>query len=247
MTAQLCKALVAAQADLKAPKFDKSSTAFGGRAYKYASLSAILDAVRPALAKHGLAVLQPIASEGDQVVIRTILVHSSGEMIEESQRARAPEDHQKRGSAITYMRRYGLQSMLAVAADEDDDGAAAVEPERKPEPSAQELTDRLENIRQRQTMRALQGKDPRPKKDLVRVEGVVSAVYVNDEPKPHRVVLEDGQGLKAWQRDLDKIRHLISGEKYVFMCARSKPKPGYSEELFIDSVEAAIPGEEIPF
>jgi hypothetical protein len=247
MTTQLFKALVAAQADLKAPKFDKSSTAFGGRAYKYASLAAIIDSVRPALAKHGLAVLQPIATEGDAVVIRTILVHSSGEMLEESQRAKAPEDHQKRGSAITYMRRYGLQSMLSLAADDDDDGAAAVEPEKKPEPSAQELSNQLETIRQRHVMRALEGKDPRPKKDLVRIEGVVSTVYMNDAPKPHRVVLEDGHALKAWQRDAEKIKHLIVGERYVFMCSKSKPKPGYGEELFIDTVEAAIPGEEIPF
>lgn len=81
----------------------------------------------------------------------------------------------------------------------------------------------------------------------VRVEGVVETVYLNDAPKPHKVILEDGTVLKAWNDKGPIVEPLVKGERYVFMCSRSKPRGNYPPELMIDSVEAAIPGEEIPF
>jgi hypothetical protein len=91
---------------------------------KFADLAAIWDACRLPLAKNGLAVIQPIKTSGMVVVITTLLVHSSGEWIEESLTMLAQQNTpQAIGSTITYGRRYGLAAMVGVA-PEDDDGQA---------------------------------------------------------------------------------------------------------------------------
>ena len=47
---------------------DKSKQAFG---FPYADLAAILAHVRPIATKHGLAIVQDVESEGDEVRVRT--------------------------------------------------------------------------------------------------------------------------------------------------------------------------------
>lgn len=129
---KLAAALVQAQPDLKAPAFDSHSTAYGGKPYKYASLSAVVAVVRPALAKHGLGVIQLLGNDGPDLLVTTRLVHSSGETVESTQRAPCPSKPQDRGGVITYLRRYGLNALLCLAAEEDDDAGAAQEDARTP-------------------------------------------------------------------------------------------------------------------
>lgn len=108
----------------------------GKRSYEYnfADLASTIDAVRPALSSEGLAVIcSPITCDnGLEVFAR--LIHASGEWIEIgplyfgcSQR---PQDV---GSAITYARRYLMQALLGLAA-EDDDGSSAQASEPAPAP-----------------------------------------------------------------------------------------------------------------
>ena len=131
---KLAAALVASQADLKPPPFDSQSTAFGGKPYRYASLQSVIGVVRPALAKHGLAVMQELSNDGNDLLVTTRLVHSSGESMESVQRSPCPVKPQDRGGVITYLRRYGLNALLCLAAEEDDDAeatqTAAVESEK---------------------------------------------------------------------------------------------------------------------
>ena len=129
---KLAAALVQAQPDLKAPAFDSQSTAYGGKPYKYASLSAVVAVVRPALAKHGLGVIQLLGNDGTDLLVTTRLVHLSGETVESTQRAPCPSKPQDRGGVITYLRRYGLNALLCLAAEEDDDAGAAQEDARAP-------------------------------------------------------------------------------------------------------------------
>ena len=89
--------------------------------FKYATLDAVLSAVRPVLAKNGLSVTQ-LAING---ALRTILMHSSGQYISHDLPMTYHEDPQEFGSEMTYKRRYGIVSILCVAADEDEDGNAA--------------------------------------------------------------------------------------------------------------------------
>lgn len=89
--------------------------------FQYAPLESILAAVQPALAANGLAVVQML--DDDHLV--TSLVHSSGAYL--TGRAKLPPtgDIKELGSAVTYLRRYAIQAMLGIAAEDDDDGSRA--------------------------------------------------------------------------------------------------------------------------
>jgi hypothetical protein len=90
---------------------------------KYAPLDAIIEATRPVLAKHGLAVQQnPVFSDGCAGV-QTVIIHKSGH--KESSLLLLPlkdQSPQGVGSAITYARRYSLAAVLGIASEDDDDG-----------------------------------------------------------------------------------------------------------------------------
>ena len=114
-----------AQDAIKDKKGDKSS---------YADLGQILNLVRPALAKHGLAVTQlPCeCSDPGSIAVDTMLMHSSGEWISNSfsmpiNRIVRKADNkditnapQASGSVITYARRYALAAVLGITQEDDD-------------------------------------------------------------------------------------------------------------------------------
>ena len=138
-TATLCAALVAAQGGLKPIAKDGKNPAFRAR---YATLDGIMETVRPALAAHGLAVVQgvihPETGEGGRLVgitVETRLVHTSGEWLASVVPVPvAKGDAHGLGSALSYGRRYGISALLALSTDEDEDGnAAAKAPPAKPQ------------------------------------------------------------------------------------------------------------------
>jgi hypothetical protein len=156
-TATLCAALVAAQGALKPIAKDGKNPAFRSR---YATLDGIMETVRPALAAHGLTVVQgvihPETGEGGRLVgitVETRLVHTSGEWLASVVPVPvAKGDAHGLGSALSYGRRYGISALLALSTDEDDDGNAAAKappakPQAKPAPTApapgQRLHDRV--------------------------------------------------------------------------------------------------------
>lgn len=97
----------------------------------YADFATIVRASRPALSKNGLSVLQRVVTaEGGAELLDTMLLHASGQYIG-SRVAVKPvkQDAQSLGSCITYLKRYCYAAIVGVtAADEDDDGEAAVAP-----------------------------------------------------------------------------------------------------------------------
>jgi hypothetical protein len=121
---EIVKALVAAQAEIGAAKFDATNPYFKSR---YATLGAVIDASRPALTKHGLAVTQPAWIESGTVTVETILVHSSGEWLGSAMAlplgtGKENSIEQIAGKTISYLRRYGYASLVGIYADEDTDG-----------------------------------------------------------------------------------------------------------------------------
>ena len=127
----IAAALAAAQAEMGKIVKDKTAkvqtSTGGGYSFDYADLASMLDVVKPALAKHSIALVQAASVHDGSVVLDSRLLHSSGEWIESSL-ALKPGDTspQKVGSAITYARRYSLACLVGVASeDEDDDGNAA--------------------------------------------------------------------------------------------------------------------------
>lgn len=118
---KLAAALVKAQAEIKFAAKDSSNPFFKS---KYADLPAVIDAIKPALNKHGISFLQIVVQEG----VETMLLHESGEYISGITPVVVAKqnDPQALGSAITYAKRYGLQAIVGVPADVDDDGEAAM-------------------------------------------------------------------------------------------------------------------------
>ena len=131
---KLAVALAKAQGEMKNPPKDSINPHFKS---KYADLATVRDTVMPTLNKNGLSVLQ-LPCECDGVpALTTLLMHDSGEWVETTIQLRGKMDPQGVGSALTYMRRYTLQSIAGVAADEDDDGNAASRPHQQPAPAKQ--------------------------------------------------------------------------------------------------------------
>ena len=120
------------------PSIKKNASGYG---YRFADLDEITKSIKPLLAKHKLGFTQPI----DGTRLKTIVFHTeSGESIEGS--AEIPQgvtlkgqnEFQTMGSAITYLRRYGLVSMLGLVTDEDADAAGETKrPAPRQEPTPQ--------------------------------------------------------------------------------------------------------------
>ena len=123
---QYAAAYVAAWAELQNVVAASSGQARQAK-YKYAKLDAVLDAVRPTLAKHGLAVQQPQVEPPtrDSVAVATILMHRSGHSERWVTVMPSPTDPQGVGSALTYLRRYSLSSALSISTQDDDDATSA--------------------------------------------------------------------------------------------------------------------------
>lgn len=117
---QIAEALLAARKEFGAVIKNASNPFFNS---KYADLGGIIDAIEDSLTKHELLLIQTVTVDG----LATKILHSSGEELDCGV---VPivntADMQKLGSAITYARRYAIQSALMLSA-QDDDGNAAVQ------------------------------------------------------------------------------------------------------------------------
>ena len=132
---ELAKALAAANGHIKNPNLDAVNPHFKSR---YASLGAIINAVRAPLAAHGISAVQTVSNDGGSVGVTTTLLHSSGEWMAETIWSALPDRAtvQQLGSSITYLRRYSLAAVTGVVGEEDDDGNAGSNNDRndRPEP-----------------------------------------------------------------------------------------------------------------
>ena len=89
---------------------------------KYFDINSLLRHVEPLLQKNGLLLLQPIV-KGE--VFSEIVDIESGESVQSSIPLPQMDDPQKLGSAVTYYRRYTLQSLLGLQAEDDDANSAS--------------------------------------------------------------------------------------------------------------------------
>lgn len=125
--ASLAAALITLQTRL--PRITKDAKGQAGqRETRYASLTAIHDAVLPILAELGLLWLcKPQLRDDGRFVLTYIIKHEpSGEWEDGDFPLPETGGSQALGSAITYARRYALTAVLGIApADDDDDGHAA--------------------------------------------------------------------------------------------------------------------------
>ena len=137
----LATALIAAQGELKSPAKNMTNPFFQST---YAGLPDCCDAVRDVYRRNGLVVVQgggehaeslgrgvgSLPSNGGDlrvaITVETRIIHESGQWIEASMPVVLSKlDPQAVGSAVTYGRRYLLNSMSFLAPDDDDDANSA--------------------------------------------------------------------------------------------------------------------------
>lgn len=134
---QFIPAFIRAQQKMTNVVRDSRNPTFNSR---YPSLTAVRDVVTPFLNAEGIAVLQPISTEGSMAVCTTIFWHISGQFLAQTLRLPAvkrapgrnatPEENaresargpnaQEFGSASSYARRYQLLAMCNLGSEDDD-------------------------------------------------------------------------------------------------------------------------------
>lgn len=108
---------------------------------KYFDINSLLAAVKPVLTKHKVVLLQGLS----HMVVGTMCIPMLDTIIMDTESDSEIKfsfplptglDPQKMGGAITYIRRYALQSVLALEAVDDDGNTAS---DRKPDATSKEM------------------------------------------------------------------------------------------------------------
>ena len=92
----------------------------------YFDINGLLAELKPLFNQHGLVVIQPlVATLGHNSLETHVIEVETGEVLKSSISIPDTSDPQKLGSAITYLRRYSLQSLFLLQAQDDDGNAAS--------------------------------------------------------------------------------------------------------------------------
>lgn len=126
---QIASALVKAQKEFGPALKTSTNPHFKSR---YADLASCVEAVIDALNNNGIFLLQKNHDCADGVMVETVFIHESGEMVECGivHFPAVKHDPQGYASALTYARRYSLMAACGIA-PEDDDGNRSVQSFKK--------------------------------------------------------------------------------------------------------------------
>src|SRR3990167_5458673 len=114
----LYKKLLNVQKEVGAITKDSTNPFFKSQ---YFDINGLLAALKPILNEEGLVVLQPLTEVNGKLALETLVIdEESGEQIRSITVLPENPDPQKMGSAITYFRRYALQSFFLLQAQDDD-------------------------------------------------------------------------------------------------------------------------------
>ena len=141
---KVAAALVKAQKEFGPALKTSSNPHFKSR---YADLAACVEAVVDALNNNGIALTQRVSPCENGVIVETVFIHESGEIIScgPLHVPATKHDAQGYGSALTYARRYSLMAACGIA-PEDDDGNAASKRPTAPAVPIPDITDHLSAI-----------------------------------------------------------------------------------------------------
>lgn len=114
--------LLAVQMEIGAIKKDATNPFYKS---KYFDINSLLEQIKPILNKNDIIILQGLTHIEGKLALSTKLIDSfNGEGIETICPLPEVSDPQKAGSAVTYFRRYAIQSLLALEAEDDDSEVA---------------------------------------------------------------------------------------------------------------------------
>jgi len=125
---------------------------------RYADLSACVEAVIQGLNDNGIALIQKCYDCNDGVMVETMFVHESGEMLECGilHVPASKQDPQGYGSALTYARRYSLLAATGLAPEDDDGNSASRRTEIKSTVNENEIADLMAAMDEVTTLKELQ-------------------------------------------------------------------------------------------
>ncbi len=125
--ANISAAMAKAFAEIEGAEKNRVNPHFKSR---YSDLANVVDAIKPALTKHGLWFSQISYDLENHAAVETAIFHSSGEYILCGLVSVpvAKNDPQGFGSAMTYARRYSLSAAFGVAPEDDDANSAKAPP-----------------------------------------------------------------------------------------------------------------------
>jgi hypothetical protein len=171
---------------------------------KYADLTSVIEAIKPALVNNGLFFTQVPVPHEKGVHIETWLHHESGNsMLMGGLFVPADRNNaQAFGSALTYARRYALVTAFGVPVEDDDGSAAASAPPKSAKPANQESPALITDDQRTELMTLMTHLGVPVKgflefakiKDLrnVRAESFERAKgWINDQAKAKRDALDD--------------------------------------------------------
>ncbi len=203
---KLAAALAKAQGEMRPAKKNRENPYFKS---SYADLEATIEATREPFSNNGLSFVHvPIIGPDGRVVLRGMLLHSSGQYLT-GQYPITPvkNDPQGLGSAISYARRYSLQAMAGIATEDDDGNEAsgksgAADSQGDGSDSTVKLVseaqvNRLWAIAKKQgwshddVMGALASAKPKPVTDLMKMDWLVYREfikYLEENPQKQRGV-----------------------------------------------------------
>lgn len=111
---------------------------------KYFDINKLLEIIKPVLNEMNIVILQPLRSVEGRPALGTVLIDTEADKVLSDTTITLPDlqDPQKMGSAITYYRRYSLQSLLGLEAEDDDGNLASnkVKEEVKLPPKSKEIS-----------------------------------------------------------------------------------------------------------
>ena len=125
---------------------------------KYADLSNCIEAVIEALNSNGIGLMQRTYESKDGVMVETVFVHESGEVMECGllHVPAGKQDPQGYGSALTYARRYSLLAATGLAPEDDDGNSASRKTEIKSTVNENLIADLLAAMDEVTTIKELQ-------------------------------------------------------------------------------------------
>lgn len=152
MSEQLFTALAKAFPKIEGAIKDSANEAFkrNGKATKYADLSSVVEAIKPALTDNDLFFAQLTHEQQGGVCVETVVGHKSGEMFSFGKLfvPASKQDAHGYGSALTYARRYSLMAAFGVCPEDDDGNAAAANPIDRINPGQEmELSDLVVEVK----------------------------------------------------------------------------------------------------